>query len=60
MLSEHEKLDTLAHLGIELNRVQDLDILMEQILSEAHSDYVTGAVKTFKTGEDMLRHLKKQ
>ncbi len=35
MLSEHEKLDTLAHLGIELNRVQDLDILMEKILSEA-------------------------
>jgi HD-GYP domain-containing protein (c-di-GMP phosphodiesterase class II) len=35
MLSEHEKLDSLAHLGIELNRVQDLDILMEKILSEA-------------------------
>ncbi|MFH2064675.1 MAG: HD domain-containing phosphohydrolase [Pseudomonadota bacterium] len=35
MLSEHEKLDTLAYLGIELNRVQDLDILMEKILSEA-------------------------
>jgi len=35
MLSEHEKLTTLAHLGIQLNRVQDLDILMERILSEA-------------------------
>jgi HD-GYP domain-containing protein (c-di-GMP phosphodiesterase class II) len=35
MLSEHEKLEALAHLGIQLNRVQDLDILMEKILSEA-------------------------
>ncbi len=35
MLSEKEKLDTLTLLGIELNQVQDLDILMERILSEA-------------------------
>lgn len=35
MLSEREKLDALTHLGIELNQVQDLDILMERILSEA-------------------------
>ncbi len=35
MLSEHEKLDSLTLLGIELNQVQDLDILMEKILSEA-------------------------
>ncbi|MFO7558425.1 MAG: HD domain-containing protein [Desulfobacterales bacterium] len=35
MLSEKEKLDSLALLGIELNQVQDLDILMEKILSEA-------------------------
>jgi response regulator RpfG family c-di-GMP phosphodiesterase len=35
MLSEKEKLDTIATLGIELNRVQDLDILMERILTEA-------------------------
>lgn len=35
MLSEKEKLDTLMTLGIELNQVQDLDILMERILTQA-------------------------
>jgi len=35
MLSEKDKLDTLTRLGIDLNRVQDLDILMERILIEA-------------------------
>lgn len=35
MLSEKEKLDALATLGIDLSRVQDLDILMERILTEA-------------------------
>ncbi|MFZ5571526.1 MAG: GAF and HD-GYP domain-containing protein [Thermodesulfobacteriota bacterium] len=35
MLSEAEKLDVLTVLGIELNQVQDLDILMEKILTEA-------------------------
>lgn len=35
MLNEKEKLDALAHLGIDLNQVQDLDILMERILTEA-------------------------
>jgi len=35
MLSEKEKLDALATLGIDLSRVQDLDIMMERILTEA-------------------------
>ena len=35
MLTETEKLNTLRTLGIELNRVNDLDILMERVLSEA-------------------------
>ncbi len=35
MLSEKEKLDTLATLGIDLSRIHDLDMLMERILSEA-------------------------
>jgi len=34
MLSEKEKLDALTHLGIDLNRIQDLDMLMERILAE--------------------------
>ena len=35
MLSEKEKLDSLARLGVDLNLIQDLDILMERILTEA-------------------------
>ena len=35
MISEAEQLNALRELGIELSRVQDLDILMEKILSEA-------------------------
>lgn len=37
MLSEKEKLDALAALGVDLNLIQDLDILMERILTEARS-----------------------
>lgn len=35
MLSEQEKLERIATLGIDLNQVNDLDILMEKILTEA-------------------------
>lgn len=35
MLNPQQKLDALAQLGIDLNQVQDLDILMERILTEA-------------------------
>ena len=35
MLSEREKLSALAALGVDLNQVKDLDILMEEILSQA-------------------------
>ncbi|HPC74328.1 MAG TPA: HD domain-containing protein [Syntrophales bacterium] len=35
MLTEKQKLKILTGLGIELNRVRDLDILMERILTEA-------------------------
>ena len=35
MLSQKEKLDALARLGVDLNLIQDLDILMERILTEA-------------------------
>ena len=37
MLSDKEKLDKLAMLGVELNKVRDVDILLEQILSDARS-----------------------
>ncbi len=35
MLSEQEKLDSLTKLGIELSRINDLDILMERVLLRA-------------------------
>ena len=35
MLTEKEKLDKLAILGIELNQVKDMDILMERVLFDA-------------------------
>ena len=35
MLNEKQKLDALVDLGVGLNQVQDLDILMERILTEA-------------------------
>ena len=35
MLSEKQKLNALARLGVDLNHIQDLDILMESILTEA-------------------------
>ncbi len=35
MLSEREKLDTLVRLGVELNEVNDLDILLERVLTKA-------------------------
>jgi len=39
MLNDNQKLQSLTRLGIELNQVQDLDILMEHILSKAR-DFV--------------------
>jgi putative nucleotidyltransferase with HDIG domain len=35
MLSETEKLEALTRLGIDLGQVQDLDLLMERVLTEA-------------------------
>lgn len=35
MLTDAQKLEALANLGVELNRVADLDLLMERILTEA-------------------------
>ena len=35
MLNEKQKLDTLMVLGIELNRIHDIDILLERVLTRA-------------------------
>ena len=54
MLSAKEKLDTLTFLGIELNQVQDLDILMERILSEARRFVNADAGSIYTREEDLL------
>ena len=54
MLNEKEKLDTLATLGIELNRVQDLDIVMEHILNEARRFVNADAGSIYIREGDML------
>ncbi len=35
MLTEKEKLDSLTRLGVELNQINDLDILLERVLTRA-------------------------
>jgi HD-GYP domain-containing protein (c-di-GMP phosphodiesterase class II) len=35
MLTEHQKIDVLINLSVELSQIKDLDILMEHILTEA-------------------------
>lgn len=54
MLNEKEKLDALANLGIELNRVQDLDIVMEHILTEARRFVNADAGSIYIREKDML------
>ena len=54
MLSEKEKLDTLATLGIDLSRVQDLDILMERILTEARRFVNADAGSIYIREKDLL------
>ena len=51
MLTESEKLDTLTQLVFELNRVKDLDILMEHILSQARR-FVNGDSGSIYIAED--------
>ena len=54
MLSEKEKLDALARLGVDLNFVQDLDILMERILTEARRFVNADAGSIYIRDQDML------
>ena len=54
MLSEKDKLDALATLGIDLSRVQDLDILMERILTEARRFVNADAGSIYIREKDML------
>ena len=54
MLSEKEKLDALTTLGIDLNRVQDLDIMMERILTEARRFVNADAGSIYIREKDLL------
>ena len=54
MLNQKQKLDTLANLGIELSRVQDLDIVMEHILIEARRFVNADAGSIYIREKDML------
>lgn len=54
VLNEKEKLDALANLGIELSRVQDLDIVMEHILTEARRFVNADAGSIYIREKDML------
>jgi len=54
MLSEKEKLDALANLGIDLSRVQDLDIMMERILTEARRFVNADAGSIYIREKDLL------
>ncbi len=54
MLNEKKKLEALANLGIELSRVQDLDILMEHIPTEARRFVNADAGSIYIREKDML------
>jgi HD-GYP domain-containing protein (c-di-GMP phosphodiesterase class II) len=54
MLSEKEKLDALTRLGVDLSQIQDLDILMERILTEARRFVNADAGSIYIRQKDML------
>jgi len=54
MLTEKEKLDALARLGIDLSQIHDLDILMERILTEARRFVNADAGSIYIRDKDML------
>jgi len=54
MLSEREKLDALTLLGIDLSQVQDLDIMMERILTEARRFVNADAGSIYIRDKDIL------
>ncbi len=54
MLSETDKLNALMELGIKLNRVQDLDILMEHLLTAARKFVNADAGSIYIRNQDML------
>ncbi len=54
MLSEREKLDSMTHLGIELSRISDLDILLEHVLFRARQFANADAGSIYTREGDLL------
>ena len=54
MLTEKQKLDVLARLGIDLSQIHDLDILMERILTEARRFVNADAGSIYIRDKEML------
>jgi len=54
MLSEQEKLDSMTRLGIELSRINDLDILMERVLLRARQFANADAGSIYIRERDLL------
>ena len=54
MLTDREKLDKLAGLGVELNKVKDLDILMERVLYDARQFVNADAGSIYIREQDSL------
>jgi len=55
MLTEKEKLDRLTRLGVELNQVNDMDILMERVLTEARLFVSADAGSIYIRDENLLQ-----
>ncbi len=55
MLTEKEKLERLTILGIELNHIQDMDIMMEKILTESRCFVNADAGSIYIRENDRLR-----
>ncbi len=60
MLSEKQKLDTLMVLGIELNRIHDLDILLERVLTRARQFVHADAGSIYIREDSRLRFSQSQ
>jgi len=55
MLSEKEKIDLITQIGLDINRVKDLDLLLERILTNARKFFNADAGSIYLKEEDHLR-----
>jgi len=55
MLSEKEKIDLITQIGLDINRVKDLDLLLERILTNARKIFNADAGSIYLKEGDHLR-----